>query len=168
MKTREKLTFRQTIARLGWYMRPKWRYLYIFLVLYWTLTSLDLLTTYIGVCRLGGVELVASAIKTGTRYGFFYMTFTHYSRYAILAYAFALLVTRITHKLGRIIVIGYALVLVVMLVQVVAFNMNSLIYMLTGVQLAEPSSIASVPENATAIMREFEQGDTREQFCRLI
>jgi len=133
------------------------------------LMILDLASTYLGVCVLGGYELQAWAITFGVQYGFLFIASFYIFKYVISNLAIAYFLKKSQHhEIWKIFLIVVWAVSLISIAQSLMLNFNSLFGALTNVYIVPQKQLINIPiSQAKEIAMAFE-GGLRSRFCRLI
>lgn len=131
------------------------------------LSLIDLSTTYVGVCVLGGIELNLNAMIIAQQFGFIGagVFYTILKGFSVCLLALFLWKAR-NDEISRIFMIVMIVLFLTDFANVVVLNINTLMYQIYGIGFAPPdqSSEGVTPYQAEQIQKTF----SRRDFCRLI
>ncbi|OGW47507.1 MAG: hypothetical protein A2Y66_02465 [Nitrospirae bacterium RBG_13_41_22] len=130
------------------------------------LSFLDLVSTYMGVCYCGGIELNPSAILLIQRYGFIPAGLFHMARFAVVGLFLSWILWKSKDdEIGRTFVLVVIVLFLTEMANTVVLNFNGIIYSQTGKSLVPPDSVM---KDVTPVqMEQIESTFEPASFCRL-
>ena len=141
-----------------------------FTIFFWPfllLITLDLVTTYLGACVLGGFEMNPLAIFIASRIGFLGLSLFQYLSYLCINFFIYFLYSRIDEQVYKIFMVFLWSILLLNYLRTIILNFNTLAYLTTGRTFFPNEMIVSYSEAQVVRAKSFFEAH-RKSFCRLI
>jgi len=135
--------------------------------------TLDLITTYIGVCVLGHIELNPTALIIG-RFGYIFVCIFQYGRFVAIALVFALLLKRSSkNDIRKFFILFMWSLLLYNYVQTILFNSNMLYASQSGEFIVTPHTLDPESDTPEEYWQNVQQANysfepIRNDFCKML
>jgi len=135
--------------------------------------TIDMITTYIGVCVLGQIELNPTALIIG-KFGYIFVCIFQYGRFVVVALVFAFFLKRSSRNdIRKFFILFLWSFLLYNYVQTILFNSNMLYASQSGEFVVEPYKLDPESDNPQEYWQSVQQANIsfepiRNDFCRVL